>query len=63
MSELKFYTVNDLIELLGVTRRTIYRYIGEGKLEGVKLGKSWRFTPKDIEDFMEVMKKTHNKQG
>ncbi len=39
---IKVYTLNEVAEILKVTRRTLYNYIKEGKLQAVKIGKSWR---------------------
>jgi len=33
-----FYSVKEAMEILGVNRDTIYRYLGNGKLESIKLG-------------------------
>ena len=39
MKELKVYTIDEVVELLHVTRRTVYSYIKDGKLKAVKIGK------------------------
>lgn len=52
MAELKVYTIEEVVELLHVTRRTVYSYIKEGKLKAVKIGKYWRVTEKNLEDFL-----------
>ena len=52
MAELKVYTIEELVTLLQVTRRTIYNYIKEGKLKAVKMGKYWRVTEKCLEEFL-----------
>lgn len=52
MAELKVYTIEEVVELLKVTRRTVYSYIKDGKLKAVKLGKYWRVTEKNLEDFL-----------
>lgn len=52
MAELKVYTIDEVVQLLHVTRRTIYTYIKEGKLKAVKIGKYWRVTQKNLEEFL-----------
>jgi excisionase family DNA binding protein len=52
MAEMKIYTIEELVILLHVTRRTIYTYIKEGKLKAVKMGKYWRVTQKQLDDFL-----------
>lgn len=53
---LKIYTLKDLEKILGVKERTLFRYMQRGWLKGSKLGK-WRFTDKDINDFLQRGKK------
>ncbi len=43
------YTVRDVVEMTGLSERSIRRYLREGKLSGMKLGGVWRFTKEDIE--------------
>lgn len=52
MSELKVYTTDEIVDLLHVTRRSIYSYIKDGKLKAVKVGKAWRVTQENLEDFL-----------
>lgn len=52
MMEKKVYTIDELVQMLQVTRRTIYNYIKEGKLKAVKIGKYWRVTDKALDEFL-----------
>ena len=52
MSE-AYYTVEQISNMLGIHPKTIQRYIREGKLRAVKLGKSWRVTGHDLSAFTE----------
>ena len=45
---IKYYTVDEVAAITGLTSRTIRTYIAEGKLKGLRLGKQWRFTEEDI---------------
>lgn len=47
------YRVEDLMEMLKVTRRTIYNYIDNGDLEGRKIAGKWIFTEEQVRDFIE----------
>jgi excisionase family DNA binding protein len=51
-NELKVYTLEEIAELLHITRRTLYTYVKEGKLKAVKFGKYWRVTEKNLEEFL-----------
>ena len=51
-NEIKVYTIEEVVDLLHVTRRSVYTYIKEGKLKAVKIGKYWRVTQENLEDFL-----------
>lgn len=48
----KFYTIDDVSDILGLTRQTISKYIKEEKINAVKLGKSYRIYEPDFVDFI-----------
>lgn len=48
-----FYTVNEVAELLRVSKLTIWRYINAGKLPAYKLGRDWRIKKSELESFIE----------
>lgn len=48
-----YYTVEQISELLHMHVKTVQRYIREGKLRAVKLGKSWRVSGHDLSVFTE----------
>lgn len=48
-----YYTVEQIAEMLKMHPKTIQRYIREGKLNAVKIGKGWRIGGHDLSVFME----------
>ena len=38
MEEIKVYTLTEAVDILKVTRRTLYNYIKSGQLKAVKMG-------------------------
>lgn len=44
-------TTNQVAEILQVTKRTIFRYIKNGKLKAVKIGQ-WRIKKEDLDKFI-----------
>lgn len=50
--DIEVYTLQEVEELLHVTRRTTYNWIKAGKLKAFKVGKGWRVTKEALEDFM-----------
>lgn len=49
---MKVYTLEELVEILKVTKRTLYNYIKEGRLKAVKMGKYWRVTQNQLDSFL-----------
>ena len=53
MTNLNTYTLEEVSDILKVTRRTIYNYIKNGDLKAVKMGKYWRVSETNLQDFIE----------
>ena len=51
--ELDIYSLEEIQNMLQVTRRTLYNWIKDGKLRAFKVGKEWRVTGKDLQAFFE----------
>ncbi len=49
----KYYSVDEIAELLKIHPKTIQRYIREGRLKANKIGKSWRVSGHDLSSFTE----------
>ena len=47
----KYYTVNEIANILSLHKKTIQRYIREKKLKANKIGKAWRIEEKELETF------------
>jgi putative molybdopterin biosynthesis protein len=54
MAELKVYTLEEVCEILSITKRTVYNYIKAGKLHAFKMGKYWRVTEENLRAFTET---------
>ena len=42
----EFYSIEDIANLFGISWRTVQRYIKDGKIKAIKIGRQWRI-PKD----------------
>lgn len=51
IGNLTLYSVDDLHELLGISKMTIRAYLREGRLKGRKLGVQWYVTEEAIRDY------------
>ena len=50
----RLLTVKELADYLHIKPLTIYRMLNDGRLTAVRIGKSVRFRPKDIETFLDA---------
>lgn len=48
----KFYTIDQVADILGMHHKTIRKFINNGKLPANKIGKQWRITSDDLNVFM-----------
>ena len=51
-TDLTYYDLKEVSEILKVTNRTLLTYIKQGRLRAVKLGKKWVVTPDAIKDLL-----------
>ena len=51
IGSLTLYSVDDLHELLGISKMTLRAYLREGRLKGRKLGVQWFVTEEAIRDY------------
>jgi excisionase family DNA binding protein len=48
------YKLQDLVDILGVSVRTLREYIKRGELRAVKIGRNYLVRPQDLDDFLEA---------
>lgn len=53
IGDLTLYSVDDLHEILGISKMTLRTYLREGRLRGRKLGVSWYVTEEAIKEYFE----------
>lgn len=53
MNEIKVYTLTEVIDILKVTRKTLYAYIKSGKIKAIKIGRNWRITDESLREFLQ----------
>jgi excisionase family DNA binding protein len=52
--DVEWLNTADAAERLGITPRTLYRFIDEGKLTGYRMGRVIRLKATDVEEFIET---------
>ena len=58
----KFYTTEDVGEILCIQPRAVTRWIREGRLVAVKLGKEYRISESELERFIKERETTGKKE-
>lgn len=53
MDKIKVYTTDEVLEILQVTKRSLYNYIKADQIKAVKIGREWRITEKALNEFLE----------
>ena len=53
----KLLTINEITEILKVSKLTVYRYIKAGKLPAYKVGRDYRIKQQEFDKFLERAKK------
>ncbi len=48
----KYYSTEDVAEILGFKEKTVREWLRTGKLKGKKIGRLWRVKESDLEDFI-----------
>lgn len=54
--------IDDLANYLKLRKQTIYNWLHQGKISGIKVGGVWRFDRKEIEKWLESRRRL-NKAG
>lgn len=52
MEDVKVYTLDEVAEIVKLSKRTLYAYIKAGVLRASRIGKYWRVTSKNLQDFV-----------
>lgn len=47
----KLYSVAEIAEILGLHQKTVQRFIREGKLKAVKIGRAWKVSIEDLKAY------------
>ena len=53
MNDKKLLTLTDVADYLQVSGRTVSLWLRRGHLRGFKIGKEWRVSARDLDNFLE----------
>jgi excisionase family DNA binding protein len=54
MAQARFLTVAEVADSLRVSTMTVYRLIKSGDIRAVRVGKSYRLTQEDVDEYLAV---------
>jgi len=57
---MRTYTIKQAAEVLQINAETARDLARQGKLQGAKIGRNWRFTEHDLEQFLERQRPTRH---
>jgi excisionase family DNA binding protein len=52
ISEVKFLTVAEVAAVMRVSKMTVYRLVHSGELPAVRVGRSFRVSEKDVNEYL-----------
>ena len=52
MADIRVYTLDEVADIMKITKRTLYNYIKAGTLHAVKMGKYWRVSEESLQAFI-----------
>lgn len=52
MADIRVYTLDEVADIMKVTKRALYNYIKAGTLHAVKMGKYWRVSEESLRAFI-----------
>ncbi|MFH1772452.1 MAG: helix-turn-helix domain-containing protein [Candidatus Omnitrophota bacterium] len=53
----RLMNVDELADYLGLQKQTIYNWLHQKKITGIKIGKVWRFDRKNIDQWIKKLSK------
>lgn len=49
---LRLMNIDELADYLRLKKQTIYNWLNQGKISGIKVGGVWRFDRKEVDDWL-----------
>ena len=55
--------IDELADYLKLKKQTIYNWLSQGKISGIKVGGVWRFDRKDVDNWLQSSKRLSSRQA
>jgi excisionase family DNA binding protein len=59
----KLIDIDELADYLKLKKQTIYNWLNQGKISGIKVGGVWRFERKEIDEWIKSRRHRELKSG
>ena len=53
LDSIKVYTIQEVADILKLSRQTIYNYVNQNKIKATKIGKEYRIEKAALESFLQ----------
>ncbi|MBA7581160.1 hypothetical protein ES708_23062 [subsurface metagenome] len=54
IQKVKFYSTDEIGDILGLGQETVRLYIHQGRIHGIKIGSHWHISQKSLNQFLET---------
>lgn len=61
LSQSRLMSLDELADYLGLRKQTLYNWLHQKKISGIKIGKVWRFERKEIEQWLKSCREETDK--
>lgn len=59
----RLINIDELADYLRLQKQTIYNWLSQGKISGIKVGGVWRFDRKEIDDWLKSRRRFSSGPG
>ena len=59
----RLINIEELADYLRLQKQTIYNWLNQGKISGIKVGGVWRFDRKDIDEWIRSRRRSPKSSG
>jgi len=54
INKIKFYLVEEISDILGLSRLSVTKYIHQGRIHAIKIGSHWHISNASLNEFLET---------
>jgi excisionase family DNA binding protein len=59
----RLMNIDELASYLRLQKQTIYNWLNQGKISGIKVGGVWRFDRKEVDDWLRSKRRVSKGEG